>query len=53
MLRENMIKFKKFGLECFEMLLLNEFSKKMNFFIGIKVIYYVFYGCLLKELLVI
>lgn len=53
MLRENMAKFKKSGLECSEMLLLNESSKKMNSFTGTKVIYYAFHGCLPKELLAI
>lgn len=48
-----MAKFKKFGLECFEMLLLNESLKKMNSFTGTKVIYYAFHGCLPKELLAI
>lgn len=46
-----MAKFKKSGLECSEMLLLNESSKKMNSFTGTKVIYYAFHGCLPKELL--
>lgn len=51
MLRENKAKFKKSGLECSEMLLLNESSKKMNSFTGTKVIYYAFHGCLPKGLL--
>lgn len=46
-----MAKFKKSGLECSEMLLLNESSKKMNSFTGTKVIYYAFHGYLPKELL--
>lgn len=53
MLRENVAKFKKSGFECAEVLLLNESSKKMNSFTGTKVIYYVFRGCLPKELLAI
>lgn len=36
MLRENTAKFKKSGLGCPEMLLLNESSKKMNSFTGTK-----------------
>lgn len=53
MLLEGMAKFKKSGLECFEMLLLNESLKKMNSFTGTKVIYYAFHGCLPKEFLAI
>lgn len=48
-----MAKFKKSGLECSEMLLLNESSKKMNSFTGTKVIYYAFHGRLPEEFLAV